>query len=343
MDDLVLAAYECALRRNVFIDEEIAAELSVDVASIADCRKELQALRLLISSGPSSPAIPINPEVAEAELTAPLEESIRRHRQDISEIHRSLQKALRVYRAGAFRQEGGESIRVLNDQDAVERELALARRRCTREVLVMQPGGGRSARSLQEVSGRVLDMIDRGVQWYILYQHSARTSLATRAYMQRVCAQGGEVRTSHDFTERLFIYDRSVAFVPKVRERQAAPGAAMVTDPTVVGYLCRIFDTVWQSAQPFDGSDATEDPNMTSSVQMIILRLMASGLKDEVIARRLGMSTRTCRRHISMAMEELGATSRFQAGLVAGMRNLIPRYCEEAGSEEEPDAGECGG
>ncbi|MEU9130595.1 helix-turn-helix transcriptional regulator, partial [Kitasatospora sp. NPDC048540] len=45
-----------------------------------------------------------------------------------------------------------------------------------------------------------------------------------------------------------------------------------------------------------------------------IMELLAAGLKDESIARRLGMSLRTTRRHIADIMEELDAASRFQAG-----------------------------
>lgn len=43
-------------------------------------------------------------------------------------------------------------------------------------------------------------------------------------------------------------------------------------------------------------------------------------MKDEMIARRLGMSLRTCRKHIAESMETLGASSRFQAGYLARAR-----------------------
>jgi hypothetical protein len=36
------------------------------------------------------------------------------------------------------------------------------------------------------------------------------------------------------------------------------------------------------------------------------------------------MAARTCRRHISAIMEELGATSRFQAGLLLAQQGLVP-------------------
>lgn len=51
-----------------------------------------------------------------------------------------------------------------------------------------------------------------------------------------------------------------------------------------------------------------------SSRQFAIGELMANGDKDEVVARRLGLSVRTVRSEISALIAALGATSRFQAG-----------------------------
>jgi DNA-binding NarL/FixJ family response regulator len=50
---------------------------------------------------------------------------------------------------------------------------------------------------------------------------------------------------------------------------------------------------------------------------------MAGGAKDELIARRLGISLRTCRRYIADLTKDLGAQSRFQAGVLAAQRGLL--------------------
>ena len=54
-----------------------------------------------------------------------------------------------------------------------------------------------------------------------------------------------------------------------------------------------------------------------------MLELMAAGLKDEIVARRLGLSTRTLRRRIAGVMRELGADTRFQAGCEAVRRGWL--------------------
>jgi DNA-binding NarL/FixJ family response regulator len=46
-----------------------------------------------------------------------------------------------------------------------------------------------------------------------------------------------------------------------------------------------------------------------------VVRLLASGLTDEAIARKLGLSDRTVRRIVAELMQQVGAESRFQAGV----------------------------
>jgi DNA-binding NarL/FixJ family response regulator len=76
-----------------------------------------------------------------------------------------------------------------------------------------------------------------------------------------------------------------------------------------------LFDQLWGQATPLRLAEpATVDPETT------LINLLASGMKDEAIARQLGVSGRTLRRRIAQVQEQLGATSRFQAGLQAGRR-----------------------
>lgn len=62
---------------------------------------------------------------------------------------------------------------------------------------------------------------------------------------------------------------------------------------------------------------------MAEDLQLAIAGLMAKGFTDEVLARKLGMSVRTCRRHIAALMRDLDAVSRFQAGVRAASHRLL--------------------
>ncbi|MFD1936887.1 hypothetical protein ACFSKW_35995 [Nonomuraea mangrovi] len=48
--------------------------------------------------------------------------------------------------------------------------------------------------------------------------------------------------------------------------------------------------------------------------------MLAAGLKDEAVVRRLGVSLRTVHRRVSELTDRLGARTRFQAGLLAARR-----------------------
>lgn len=54
-----------------------------------------------------------------------------------------------------------------------------------------------------------------------------------------------------------------------------------------------------------------------------LLGLLASGLKDEAIARQLGVHVHTARRRITALLARLGAGTRFQAGVQAGRRGWL--------------------
>ncbi|HVF52350.1 MAG TPA: LuxR C-terminal-related transcriptional regulator [Actinomycetota bacterium] len=66
----------------------------------------------------------------------------------------------------------------------------------------------------------------------------------------------------------------------------------------------------------------TSTPELTSE-ELSIVDLLAQGLTDDAIARRLGLAKRTYRRRLDNLLAELGARSRFQAGAMAVQRGWI--------------------
>jgi DNA-binding CsgD family transcriptional regulator len=125
----------------------------------------------------------------------------------------------------------------------------------------------------------------------------------------------------------MFVFDREVAFIPKRTHPDQVPGALVVREPVLISFLCALFDQFWVSALPFT-TDGPGYQNVSDDLRRSILELLAQGLKDEVVARRLGMSVRTCRRHIATLMQELGAESRFEAGVKAAQLGLLDKKGE---------------
>jgi len=112
-----------------------------------------------------------------------------------------------------------------------------------------------------------------------------------------------------------------------------------VTEALLVRLLRDFADLAWREAAPLTwrtsqaGEQLSPDhaPPQVQYVQHQILRLLVDGAKDETIARHLGMSVRTCRRHIADIMAKLGSVSRFQAGAnavrcgLAGFETTVAR------------------
>ncbi len=69
------------------------------------------------------------------------------------------------------------------------------------------------------------------------------------------------------------------------------------------------------------GRDA--DTSTPTSEEIALLTMLRAGLKDQAIARQLGLSTRTATRRIAALMARLDATTRFQAGVEACARGWI--------------------
>lgn len=79
----------------------------------------------------------------------------------------------------------------------------------------------------------------------------------------------------------------------------------VLRDPMVVAAFIELFDRLWSTAAPAPEGSDTDD----------LLGLMRQGLKDEAIARVLGVSLRTVRRRIAALMEGYGVETRFQLAL----------------------------
>jgi len=99
---------------------------------------------------------------------------------------------------------------------------------------------------------------------------------------------------------------------------------ASVTDASdVIAAMGALFDDVWRKSVSLTGQINLGDP-VRSDFARSVLSTLHAGLTDEAAARNLGISIRTYRRYVAEIMESLGARSRFQAGVNAIARGLMP-------------------
>jgi DNA-binding CsgD family transcriptional regulator len=174
---------------------------------------------------------------------------------------------------------------------------------------------------MQEALGRDEQLLSRGVSMRTLYHHTARFNTPSQAYVEAASRLGGQYRTCHELFGRLIVFDRELAFVPA---SDFSWGAVAIRQEWLVAYLCEIFEQAWAHGRPFTAATDEGLERVAQELDRTIVELLAAGLKDETIARRLGLSLRTARRHIADIMQQLSAESRFQGGVAAARSGLVP-------------------
>ncbi|MFF1412352.1 hypothetical protein ACFVX6_21710 [Streptomyces sp. NPDC058289] len=328
LDARAVAVFEHALsqgslKRRTPEAPEVPATLGLTPEEAEEACRTLLLLRLL-RPAPGSPGelIPVSPDAAAAEAVGPLEAQVAQAAAHAHSVREDLRSLMPHYRAARRERDHRQGVDVLPDLAAASALLTEESARCREEVFSIQPGGGRAAHRLGDAIERDLAMLRRGVRMRTLYQHSARASLSTQGYVETLTEAGAEYRTAAELPDRAVVFDRSVAFLPRRTDGCPGEGAVLVRNPDVVAYLCRVFDQHWSGATPFRGGSGAAYKEVGPSLRRALVGLLAEGAKDEVIARRMGMSLRTCRRHIAELLEELGAESRFQGGALAERAGL---------------------
>ncbi|MER6441346.1 helix-turn-helix transcriptional regulator [Streptomyces sp. NPDC001185] len=306
--------------RNERLERDRAArELGLDREEIDAALASLTGMGLLKADSEDPARLrPVDPDLVGAVVTGRLESVIRTQQAELHHIRERFSD-LRGHYMDSLSHASAD-VEVVPRLEEVRAALNRASTECTEEMLTSQPGGQRDPAVLQEALGRDTDMLARGVRMRTLYHHTARFNGPSQAYVATVSALGAEYRTVHQLFGRLIVFDRKIAFVP---DQGDSWGAVVVREPSLVQYLCEVFEQTWSVAEPF--SDAAVDglELVAKDIDRTIVRLLAAGFKDETIARRTGMSLRTARKHIADIMETLGAESRFQAGALAARSGLI--------------------
>ncbi|PRY58208.1 hypothetical protein BCF74_11225 [Knoellia remsis] len=106
-------------------------------------------------------------------------------------------------------------------------------------------------------------------------------------------------------------------------------GYVLVRDPLLIAGLTAYFDLAWEHAHavPFAASLPGDER---------LVELLGMGLKDEAIARFLGIGLRTVRRRIAALMAVHGVDTRFQLGVAIAEQRLS--NAQSANGHRRPQA-----
>jgi hypothetical protein len=140
----------------------------------------------------------------------------------------------------------------------------------------------------------------------------APTSLAARL------AVGEQIRVLPDLPSRLLVIGDSHAVLPEPLGYADVP-LSVIRQRGVVEAMTQWFELMWERAVVPSLEAGSRPPDLRG----FLLQQLAAGAHDEQIARVLGISLRTVRRRVADLMSELGADSRFQAGVEAARRGWL--------------------
>ncbi|GAA3168842.1 MULTISPECIES: hypothetical protein [Streptomyces] len=185
--------------------------------------------------------------------------------------------------------------------------------RCAEEVLAVHPLGRGAPALARQVVCPESGPMPSGVDVRVLLPHLSRYDAEVRDCAERVVAAGGEVRTTAAPLPALIVFDRSVAVLLDGEDKTKAH---MVKHGALVEFVVHMTVSAWATSAAFQRTDGSNriPEFLTQETKSAIVQLLAAGYKDEVVAKRLGIGVRTCRKYIAEMFDDLGAQSRFQAG-----------------------------
>ncbi|MFI8828806.1 LuxR C-terminal-related transcriptional regulator [Streptomyces sp. NPDC053431] len=282
-----------------------------------------ELLRLgLIRPSPHDPAAftAVPPDTARLRTLAPVIRELER-------LHRQLDRANRVYDdlAAAHRHElaataRGDGPEALHGEHAVRTAVSELLEEGAGELLSSQPGGAQGGDTLWQGLFDADDLRAGGTAARILIQHTARFHPASVSRARRLTLGGAEVRSRTDAFMPVLVLDGRAALIEL---RGGRRGALLIRDETVVAFVREAFEQAWLRAEAFP---AEYDPESVEAcvdeVRRDIARLLVEGVEDKVIARRMGLSLRTCQRHVSDLMRRIGARNRLHAGYLLARAGL---------------------
>ncbi|GIG56757.1 transcriptional regulator [Longispora fulva] len=293
-------------------DSTIADLAEVTGRDSSRLRRQLRTLeaRGLVTATPTRPVRyrPAPPDLAIEVLALHQHQRIDRARLDAAELaavwhaaHRDREPPIQII-------EGAEA----NVQCFVQTQLA------TREEVLTFDKPPYVLAGIARQAEVQRELMARGVRYRTIYDRQSLAEPEQVALARELARLGEQARVLDNVPLKLLITDRAHALVPfqLTDERQTL----VLRRSPLLDSLVTLFELLWERATPL--WSAGRDGGVTDDDAQL-LGFAAAGYTDETIARRIGVNKRTVERRMRRIMDELGARTRFQAGLQAAHKGIL--------------------
>lgn len=311
-------AYLMLVRRGSASLPQIARRLGLSESRARRIVAGLQGKGLVHQTPPPRErVVAVPPEIG-------VEQLVRRREQDLRQVLASAQllAAEATARAGARRT--AELVEIVQGRASVRRAFERVQRVAAVQVraFVTPPYATDDMLNTTELA-----RLRAGVAFRAVYGVDALDAPGFLDAVTPHIRAGEQARASASVPIKLVIADHTLAMLPLAWASDSNDFAAVLVHPCgLLGALGALFESVWAVATPLvpvgTGSQQA-NPDGLGDDDLTLLSLLVTGLTDEAVAARLGLSRRTVVRRVGALMELAGVRSRLQLGWVARERGWL--------------------
>ncbi|GAA3061693.1 MULTISPECIES: helix-turn-helix transcriptional regulator [Actinomycetes] len=215
---------------------------------------------------------------------------------------------------------GTEIVEVLHGRSAVT-QVADSSQLAVRHEVRSLDRGPYSPSTAGEMCPIQRQMLPRGIRYRTVYGEDAAAAPDIRRAIGESVDLGEEARVHAAVPMRLRLMDDDLGLIV-LNEEERVTGVVVHPSP-LLDALIGLFDSIWATSVPLGVADDIPHLDDVDGQTRQLLRLMASGLTDEHMARELGISRRTLSRRVQDLLERTGARTRFQLGVQAARRGWL--------------------
>jgi sugar-specific transcriptional regulator TrmB/DNA-binding CsgD family transcriptional regulator len=303
------AAYELLVARPAATLPQLLAGWT-RVEDLADVLRALAGRGIVLRTDAPERFEAVDPDVAVEPLLVAAEQRLEAAREEA----RRLAALHREHVLGPDR----NVVELIRGGEPLRQRVAQVKRAARRQLRCLSPF--RPAHRTADDTD--LEVLARRVAGRTIYDRAAVERPGALAGAERVAAAGGETRVLPQVPLEMYLADDRLALLPLATSGQDHTG--LVIHPSgLLDALGDLFEGLWQRALPLGlatGPASSAAEPLAEPERQRITALLLSGLTDQAIARQLGVSYRTVQRRIASLMDELNASTRFQAGVQAAIR-----------------------
>ncbi|MFJ4853984.1 transcriptional regulator [Streptomyces sp. NPDC088730] len=230
----------------------------------------------------------------------------------------------RLHRAGQLGSDPGSLVEVLTGREVMTRKIEELSRSVTTHLWTLDKPPYLEQVGQPQVDEReaatTRQWAERGMDIRSVYCLESIEPPGRLATILNLTAAGERSRLLPHLPLKARIVDRRIAVVPLTGGSKDS--IVLVYPSHLLDGLMELFEAYWERAEPLlaEAPDVVEGP---SEEELILVRLLHYGYKDQAIARQLGVSVRTATRRVAALMQRLDAGTRFQAGVRARERGWV--------------------